>query len=40
MTDWFERQLYGEGWKVYGLLDLPNGWHGTECRPRGRRACE
>jgi beta-hydroxylase len=25
MTDWLERELYGEGWKVYGLFDFPNG---------------
>jgi beta-hydroxylase len=25
MTDWFERELYGEGWKVYGLFDFPDG---------------
>lgn len=23
--DWFERELYGEGWKVYGLYDFPHG---------------
>lgn len=23
--DWFERDLYGEGWKVYGLFDFPGG---------------
>lgn len=23
--DWFERELYGEGWKVYGLFDFPHG---------------
>jgi beta-hydroxylase len=25
LTDWFERELYGEGWKVYGLYDFPHG---------------
>jgi ornithine lipid ester-linked acyl 2-hydroxylase len=23
--DWPERELYGEGWKVYGLYDFPHG---------------
>lgn len=25
MVDWSERELYGEGWKVYGLFDFPAG---------------
>ena len=25
LIDWFERELYGEGWKVYGLFDFPHG---------------
>lgn len=25
MIDWFERELYGAGWKVYGLFDFPDG---------------
>lgn len=25
MVDWVERDLYGEGWKVFGLFDFPNG---------------
>jgi beta-hydroxylase len=25
VIDWFERELYGEGWKVYGLFDFPHG---------------
>ena len=25
LIDWFERELYGEGWKVYGLFDFPGG---------------
>jgi len=25
LVDWFERELYGEGWKVYGLYDFPHG---------------
>lgn len=25
MVDWVERELYGEGWKVYGLFDFPQG---------------
>lgn len=25
LIDWFERELYGEGWKVYGLYDFPHG---------------
>lgn len=24
-VDWSERELYGEGWKVYGLYDFPHG---------------
>jgi beta-hydroxylase len=24
-VDWEERELYGEGWKVYGLYDFPHG---------------
>jgi beta-hydroxylase len=24
-VDWSERELYGEGWKVYGLFDFPHG---------------
>lgn len=23
--DWFEHELYGEGWKVFGLYDFPHG---------------
>ena len=25
LVDWPERELYGEGWKVYGLYDFPHG---------------
>lgn len=25
LADWSERELYGEGWKVYGLYDFPHG---------------
>jgi beta-hydroxylase len=25
LIDWFERELYGEGWKVFGLYDFPQG---------------
>ena len=25
VVDWPERELYGEGWKVYGLYDFPHG---------------
>jgi beta-hydroxylase len=25
MFDWFEKELYGEGWKVVGLYDFPHG---------------
>ena len=25
LADWPERELYGEGWKVYGLYDFPRG---------------
>lgn len=25
LIDWFEPELYGEGWKVYGLFDFPHG---------------
>ena len=25
LIDWFERELYGEGWQVYGLFDFPHG---------------
>src|SRR5262245_42241420 len=25
LVDWVERDLYGEGWKVFGLFDFPNG---------------
>jgi beta-hydroxylase len=25
LVDWFERDLYGEGWKVCGLYDFPQG---------------
>jgi len=25
LVDWFERELYGDGWKVYGLYDFPHG---------------
>lgn len=25
LIDWFEPELYGEGWKVYGLYDFPHG---------------
>jgi ornithine lipid ester-linked acyl 2-hydroxylase len=24
-VDWSERELYGEGWKVFGLYDFPDG---------------
>ena len=25
LVDWVERDLYGEGWKVFGLFDFPHG---------------
>jgi aspartyl/asparaginyl beta-hydroxylase (cupin superfamily) len=25
VIDWFERDLYGDGWKVFGLFDFPHG---------------
>jgi beta-hydroxylase len=25
LVDWFERELYGEGWQVFGLFDFPHG---------------
>ena len=25
LIDWVERELYGEGWQVYGLFDFPHG---------------
>lgn len=25
VVDWYERELYGEGWKVFGLYDFPRG---------------
>jgi aspartyl/asparaginyl beta-hydroxylase (cupin superfamily) len=25
LVDWVERELYGEGWKVFGLFDFPSG---------------
>jgi ornithine lipid ester-linked acyl 2-hydroxylase len=25
LIDWFERDLYGDGWKVFGLYDFPHG---------------
>ena len=25
LIDWFERDLYGEGWQVFGLFDFPHG---------------
>lgn len=25
LIDWPERELYGEGWQVYGLYDFPHG---------------
>jgi hypothetical protein len=25
LVDWVERDLYGEGWQVYGLYDFPQG---------------
>src|SRR6185436_1029945 len=25
LIDWFERELYGEGWQVFGLYDFPHG---------------
>jgi|SRR6476659_6700670 len=25
LVDWVERDLYGEGWQVFGLYDFPNG---------------
>lgn len=25
LTDWYEKELYGEGWKVFGLFDFPHG---------------
>jgi ornithine lipid ester-linked acyl 2-hydroxylase len=35
MIDWVERDLYGEGWKVFGLYDFPRG----EPLADGVRAC-
>jgi len=35
MVDWAERDLYGEGWKVFGLFGFPNG----EALEGGVRAC-
>jgi beta-hydroxylase len=35
MVDWVERELYGAGWKVFGLYDFP---HGAPL-PAGVRAC-
>jgi beta-hydroxylase len=35
MVDWVERDLYGEGWKVFGLFDFPHGAPLDE----GVRAC-
>jgi len=26
LVDWVERDLYGEGWQVYGLYDFPHGY--------------
>jgi beta-hydroxylase len=25
LVDWVERELYGEGWQVFGLFDFPHG---------------
>src|SRR4051812_45823078 len=25
LVDWFERELYDAGWKVFGLFDFPHG---------------
>lgn len=25
LVDWVERELYGDGWQVYGLYDFPHG---------------
>lgn len=25
LMDWFEKDLYGEGWRVFGLFDFPHG---------------
>lgn len=25
LIDWFEKELYGEGWKVFGIFDFPHG---------------
>src|SRR5579871_4113091 len=25
LVDWFEKDLYGEGWKVFGLFNFPRG---------------
>lgn len=25
LMDWYERELYGKGWKVFGLFDFPRG---------------
>ena len=35
MVDWTERELYGEGWKVFGLFGFPGG----EALEEGVRAC-
>lgn len=35
MADWAERDLYGEGWKVFGLYGFPHG----EPLENGVRAC-
>ena len=25
LIDWYEKELYGEGWQVFGLFDFPHG---------------
>jgi beta-hydroxylase len=25
LVDWFEKELYGDGWQVFGLFDFPHG---------------
>jgi beta-hydroxylase len=34
LVDWYEKKLYGEGWKVFGLFDFP---HGQPIEPNIRR---
>src|SRR5436309_8664826 len=34
LMDWYERELYGEGWQVFGLFDFP---HGNAIGPNAER---